>query len=428
MSLVVVGLNHKTAPIELLERLAIAEEELPKALHQLLGYEHIVEGTILSTCNRIEVIAVVSRFHGGAQDMRNFLSEFCHVAPEEFTDHLYTYHDEGAARHLFRVAAGIDSLVVGESEILGQVRRAHALASEEGAARRILSHVLRQALTVGKRARAQTAIGRNPVSISSAAVELARRAMPGGSLEGLSVLLVGAGKMGALALRALARAGASDVTIMSRTESSARALAESAEAEPASLDELEDALVGSDIVICSTTSPRAVLAAATVAAAVSRRARPGPLLIVDIAVPRDVDPAVAAIDGVVLRDIYDLRGVVEVGVGSRVGEVSKVEEIVARETERFTQWERVGEMAPAMASLVARADAVRRAELERAAAALADLTDEERAAVDHLTRRLVAKLVHAPLRNARALVDSARGPIYLDAVRELLERGDDTSS
>ena len=251
MPLVVVGLNHKTAPIELLERLAIAEEEVPKALDALLSYEHVIEGAVLSTCNRIEVLALVSRFHGGAQDVRNFLAEFRHVAPEEFTDHIYTYHDDGALRHLFRVAAGIDSMVVGESEILGQVRRAYARAAEAGAAGATLSHAFRRALAVGRRARAETAIGRNPASISSAAVELARRTA--GSLEGRRVVLVGAGKMGSLALRALARAGVDDVVVLSRTEARARATAAREDADTASLDDLEDALAGADIMICSTT-------------------------------------------------------------------------------------------------------------------------------------------------------------------------------
>ena len=179
MSLVVVGLNHKTAPIELLEKLAISEEMLPKALTQLGNYEHVLEGAILSTCNRIEVYAVVSKFHGGAQDVRNFLAEFCHLAPEDFVDRLYTYHDEGAVRHLFRVAAGIDSMVIGESEILGQVKRAFQRATDEGTIGPVLSKLFRQAVRAGKRARTETAIGRNPVSVSSAAVDLARRAFPG---------------------------------------------------------------------------------------------------------------------------------------------------------------------------------------------------------------------------------------------------------
>jgi glutamyl-tRNA reductase len=425
MSLVAVGLNHKTAPIDLLERVAISDDSLPKALDHLLGYEHVVEGVILSTCNRVEVFSLVTKFHGGAQDMRNFLAEFCHLAPEEFSDHLYTYHDEGAIRHLFRVAAGVDSMLVGESEILGQVRRAFARASELGAVHRTLAHAFRRALAVGKRARTETAIGRNPVSIASAAVELARRALPDASLRDRRVLVIGAGKIGGLALQALDRAGVSRITVTSRTESTARRVARSHGVDSDAIERLDAALADSDLVICSTTSTNTVLERAVVEAALRRRTRPGPLVIVDIAVPRDVDPSVAELDGVVLRDIYDLRGVVEASLGSRIGEVSKVEDIVTRETERFFEWERAGEMRPAMAALVARAEDMRRAELDRALRSFEELSPQQLEALDRLTRRLVAKLLHDPLRRARSLAASARGTLYLDALRELIELDDD---
>src|SRR5918998_1148997 len=239
MSVIVVGLNHRTAPIALLERLAIPEDRIPKALHHLLTFDHVLEGVTLSTCNRIEVYAVVSRFHGGAQDLRNFLAEFGHVAPEEFTDYLYTYHDDAAVRHLFRVAAGVDSMVVGESEILGQTKRALQMSSDEGVVGHLLGHAFRQALAVGKRARSDTGIGRHPVSVSSAAVELARRAFPSGSLEGKRVLVVGAGKMGALAVQSLGRAGAREVTVVSRTGERARDVAEASGVGARGLHDLE---------------------------------------------------------------------------------------------------------------------------------------------------------------------------------------------
>ncbi|MDQ4027813.1 MAG: glutamyl-tRNA reductase, partial [Actinomycetota bacterium] len=331
MSVVVVGLNHKTAPISLLERLAIAEEQSAKALHQLLNYEHVVEGVILSTCNRIEVYAGVTKFHGGAQDLRNFLAEFCHVAPEDFSDHLYTYHDEGAVRHLLRVAAGIDSLVIGESEILGQVRRAYAVAEQESATGRLLRMAFVSALRTGKRARSETGIGRNPASISSAAVDLARRAFANGGLAGKSVAIIGAGKMGRLAARSLAAAGATDVVIINRSEDRARALARAFGGRVGSFDALHDILETTDIVISSTTSPATVLDRSTVSAALEARRRPTPLFIVDIAVPRDVDAAVGDLPGVILRDIDDLRGVAETAMGTRVGEVSAVEAIIAEE-------------------------------------------------------------------------------------------------
>jgi glutamyl-tRNA reductase len=416
MSLVVVGLNYKTAPISLLERLAIAEERLDKALQQLTGYEHVAEGAVLSTCNRIEVYAAVTKFHGGAQNLRNFLAEFCHVAPEDFADHLYTYHDEGAVRHLFRVAGGIDSMVVGESEILGQVRRAHRVAADENYVGTLLGMAFRRALRVGKRARSETAIGRNPASISSAAVELARRAFEGETLAGRTVAIVGAGKMGRLAAASLRSAGATDVVVLNRSEERARATAEAFSATPLAFGELTGVLATVDIVISSTTAPRTVIDRDVVAEAVRRRTSKRPLFIVDIAVPRDVDPDVARLSGVVLRDIEDLRGVVDATLGSRLSEVAKVEEIIAAELDYFVQWERTKETAPTAAALVNKADAIRAAELERIRTHLEAMTPEQRNAVAQMSRRIVAKVFHTPLSKTRDL----SGP-ELEALRALFE-------
>ena len=425
MSLGVVGLNHKTAPIELLEKLSIAEDDIPKALHALDGYEHVLESALLSTCNRIEVYAVVSKFHAGSQDLRNFLSEFCHVAPEDVADRLYTYHDEGAVRHLLRVAAGVDSMVVGESEILGQVRRAYQVATEQGNVHRILGQALRYALRVGKRARTETAIGRNPVSVSSAAVELARRAFDGGSLATRKVAIVGAGKMGRLAAQALAKAGTNDIVVVNRSEERGRELAERFGAESRNFDSLTEVISQSDIVICSTTAAQTVVDRQMVESAIADRSDDQPLFIVDIAVPRDVDTAVAEVPGVVLRDIYDLRGVVETSMGSRLSEVSKVEGVIGDEVERFMRWERSTETAPTIAALVEKVDEIRARELGRIAGRLDDLTEEQRAAVDHLSRRMVAKILHTPIRNAKELSSSKQGHIYLSALRELFELDDD---
>jgi glutamyl-tRNA reductase len=424
MSVVVVGLNHKTAPISLLERLAIAEEQSAKALHQLLNYEHVVEGVILSTCNRIEVYAGVTKFHGGAQDLRNFLAEFCHVAPEDFSDHLYTYHDEGAVRHLLRVAAGIDSLVIGESEILGQVRRAYAVAEQESATGRLLRMAFVSALRTGKRARSETGIGRNPASISSAAVDLARRAFANGGLAGKSVAIIGAGKMGRLAARSLAAAGATDVVIINRSEDRARALARAFGGRVGSFDALHDILETTDIVISSTTSPATVLDRSTVSAALEARRRPTPLFIVDIAVPRDVEAAVGDLPGVILRDIDDLRGVAEAAMGTRVGEVSAVEAIIVEELNRFMSWERAGASAPIAAALRAKGERITAAEIDRIAAELESMTPRQRAAVEQLAHRVAAKVLHGPLSKAKELAGSAQGHLYLVAVRELFELDD----
>ena len=425
MSVVVVGLNHKTAPVGLLEQLAIADEQLPKALHHLSTFDHVLEAVVLSTCNRVEVYAAVSKFHAGTQDLRNFLSEFGHIAPEDFADHLYSYHDEAAIRHLFRVTAGIDSMVLGESEILGQVRRAFQSALDEAMVQRVLGAAFRKALRVGKRVRTETYIGRNPVSISSAAVELARRAWPGETLAGKRISIVGAGKMGRLAARALRSAGASDVTVVNRTEERAQGLAEMFDAVARPWSELTETLVASDIVICSTTAPAPVLDKKLVADIMASRGTSSPIFIVDIAVPRDVEAAAKDVPGVVLRDIDDLRGVVETNLGSRLGEVSRVEEIVTGELESLMEWERATEIAPTIAALVARAEDIRTTETERVRSRLGDLTDEQRRAVELLTHRIVAKLLHPPLDKAKDLASSKQGHLYLTALRELFELDDE---
>jgi glutamyl-tRNA reductase len=297
------------------------------------------------------------------------------------------------------------------------------------------------------------------VSVSSAAVELARRAFSSGSLHGKRVLVVGAGKMGALAVQSLGRAGAREVTVVSRTGERARDVAVASGFAARELHELEDAVAGADIVICSTASAGTVLDRATVARAVARRKERAvarrkeraearrnesavasrteglapqgvesePLLIVDIAVPRDVDPSCADVDGVVLRDIYDLRGVVETSVGSRVTEVSKVEEIVAAEVARFAAWERSGEIAPAIAAVVARAEEMRRSEVARVAPRLGDLSAAQREAVDQLTRRIVSKLLHRPLDAAKELAGSKQGYLHLQVLHELFELEDEHS-
>ncbi|HEY7873949.1 MAG TPA: glutamyl-tRNA reductase, partial [Actinomycetota bacterium] len=326
-----------------------------------------------------------------------------------------------------RVAAGIDSMVVGESEILGQVRRSFQTAADEAMVQRVLGAAFRKALRVGKRVRTETYIGRNPVSISSAAVELARRAFKNGSLAGKRVAIVGAGKMGWLAAQALASAGARDVAVVNRTEERAQHVADTFDALAHTWDELGSVVAASDILICSTTAPGAVLDRAQLADVMKDRSG-RPLFIVDIAVPRDVDPAAQDVPGVVLRDIDDLSGVVENSMGSRLDEVSHVEEIISGELESLLEWERATEIAPTVAALVARADGIREAETERVRTQLASMTEEQRRAVDQLTRRIVAKLLHPPLDKARDLASSKQGHLYLTALRELFELGDEPGS
>lgn len=417
--MIVVGLNHRTAPVSILERVAIGEEFLPKALHQLGTYEHVLEGAIVSTCNRTEIYAVAPKFHAGVQDLRTFLEEFCHVAPEDLSDHLYTFHEDGAVRHLFRVASGIDSMVLGESEILGQVRRAYQVAQVEGLTTRVLGAAFRHALRVGKRARTETAIGRNPVSISSAAVELARRAFGEKSLEGRSIVVVGAGKMGSLAAKALARSGATQITLVNRTEERALTLADELGIEAQPWESLDEAIASSDIVISSTTAAATVVERATIERSIEGRT--APLFIVDIAVPRDVDPSVAELPNVVLRDIDDLRGVVEANVGSRLGEVSKIETIISEELERFVEWERSTELGPTVAALLQIAERLKRDEVVRLESRSKELTPEQKAEVEQAMARLISKLLHVPINRAKELASEKQGYLYVTALRELFE-------
>lgn len=426
MSIVVVGLNYRTAPVGLLERLAIPRDSLVKALHQLATYDHVLEGVVLSTCNRVEVYAKVTKFHGGAQDLRNFLSDARHIAPEDFSDHVYTYHDAAAVGHLLRVAAGIDSMVVGESEILGQVRSALQVASDEGLVQRTLRRAFSQALRVGKRARTETSIGRHPVSVSSAAVELARRAWPTQSLADKRILIIGAGKMGGLAVQALVKAGAGNTTIINRTEEKAQGVAAAFGASSKPFEQLPRELAQSDIVICSTTSPHVVLDAPMVERAARERTAADPLVVVDIAVPRDVDPSVGDIPNVVLRDIDDLSEMVQGRMEGRLVEVSKVEAIVEEEVARFSQWEAAIEVAPTVARLVERSEAIRRSEIDRVKAQLAELPEHQRELIDQLTKRMVGKLLHAPLSRSRELASSKRGHLYREALHELFELDDDS--
>ncbi len=423
MPVVLVGLNYKTAPLDLLERLFIPQDRLPKALGQLATLDHVIEGVVISTCNRVEVYGAVTKFHGGVQDLRNFLAEFCHVAVEDFADHLYTYHDEAAIRHLLRVATGIDSMVVGESEILGQVRRSFSAAEQEGSVQRVLGAAFRQALRAGKRARTETSIARHPVSVSSAAAELARRRFA--TLSGKNVVIVGAGAMGRLAARSLMRHGVTDVTVVNRTETRGNRLARDLGGTFRPFDALRDALAEADIVAASTTAPVTVIDRALVHAAMTGRARELPLVIVDIGMPRDVEPEVAREPGVILQTISDLEGVAEAGIETRLDQIPGVEAIIDQELDRFVEWERSAHVAPTASALVAAGEAIRAAELERLARGPARLTPDQLTAIDLATQRITAKLLHAPLRRARELAGSKQGYIYLSAIRELFELDDE---
>ena len=419
MSVLVAGLNYKSTPLDLLERFSFDATELAKALHAARASEHVREAVILSTCNRTEVYAVVDGFHSGVGALRQFLSEFHHVAPEDFTDRLYGLYEDEAVTHLFAVASGIDSMVVGEPQILSQVRRAFRTADEEGAVGSTLSALFRQAIRVGRRARAETQIARSASTLAMAGATLARAELD--SLEGKTVLVVGAGKMSDLAAVAIAQEGAR-VLIANRTASRAHIVAERAGGTAVAMADLQTALVDADLVLASTGASQPLITRDMVAAAMEDRVRP--LVILDLAVPRDVEPAAAEVDRVTLKDMDDLREAVAPD-GEQLREVDRVRDIIGEEVPKFVSWQRTHALAPLLHALQGRAEHVRSAELKRAAGLLADLDDREREAVETLTRSMIAKLLHDPMKALKEQAGTAGGEALARALRMLYALPDD---
>jgi len=416
LSVVVIGLNHRSTPLELLERVTIGDAALPKALHDLVTRDHVSEAVVLSTCNRTEIYAVAERFHGAYQDIRDFLAETAFLAPEDLADHLYTHYDAQAVAHLFAVTAGLDSAVLGEHEIVGQVKGAWESAREEGTAGPALNLLFRHALEAGKRARTETSIGRHTASVSHAAVELATERL--GDLAGRRVLVLGAGDMGESMALGLAKAGVSDLAVANRTAERAEALAAAVGGRAVPLSELPEALASTDVLLTSTgaASPIVDLDRAREVMAV-RDGRP--LLIVDIAVPRDVEPEVGTIPGITLLDMEDLRAFADAGTERRRQEVAAVRAILDEELERYLGATSAREVAPMIVALRNRAEAVRAAELERQRGRLAGFTDEQLEAVDALTRGIVAKLLHDPTVALKDSAGTARGERLIASLRDL---------
>jgi glutamyl-tRNA reductase len=418
MSVVVVGVNHRTVPVGLLERMAVAPAMLPKALHALSEKEHLAEAVLLSTCNRTEVYARYTTFHPAVQDALDFLTQQSAVHLDDLSDHLYTYHDDAAVAHLFGVAAGVDSMIVGEAEILGQVRESWLAAERERTSGAVLSRMFRQAIEVGKRSRTETAIGRNPASVSSAAVAVAAERL--GSLEGRRVLVLGAGGVSAGLAVALAGAGVGEIVVANRTPEHAEALARRVEGRPVPLDDVAAELDRADVLLASTAADSVLLERSEVEAVMQRRDGRA-LLVVDVAVPRDVDPGVGQVFGVTLLDIDDLKAYAEQSLQQRRQEVGKVREIISHELERYRMEHSAREVAPLVSALHARGEAVRATELERYRSRLDRLDPSAREAIEALTRGIVNKLLHEPTVRVKGAAGTARGELYADALAELFD-------
>ncbi|GAA3286116.1 glutamyl-tRNA reductase [Dactylosporangium vinaceum] len=410
MNLLVVGLSHRTASVPLLERLVLAPGEAPAVLAELVGMPYVDEAVVLSSCNRVEIYASVTAFHGGLADIGGLLAARAGLPMSELAPQLYVHYEADAVRHAFRVAAGLDSMVVGESQILGQLRDAYNTAGEQGTAGRLMHELLQQALRVGKRVHAETEIDRAGQSVVSAALAYGQGATA--PVEGHPALVIGAGSMGALALATLRRAGASPLYVTNRGHARAERLAELHGAQAVPFAELPSLLERVDVVVSATASPEHVLDAPLIAGAGRD------LLVLDLALPRDVAPAVRDLPGVTLVDIELLS---ESLSGTADTEERAGEEIVAAEVEAYLTWLRGADVAPTVAALRARADEVVEAELRRLAQRCPELGDAARAEVAHSIHRIVQRLLHQPTVRVRQLAAAPGGEAYAQALRELFD-------
>jgi glutamyl-tRNA reductase len=426
MSLLVVGISHRSAPVDVLEQVAVPAADARKVLGQLLEREHVAEALLLSTCNRVEVYAVVTAFHGGLADITDVLASQSAVALDELSDHLYVHYAAAGVEHLFSVAAGLDSMVVGEPQILGQLRSAYAGAEQAGSVGRTLHEVVQQALRVGKRVHAETGIdaaGASVVSAALAAVAAELVAAGGGGLAGRRVLVLGAGSMGGLAAAALRRAAVAEIVLANRTQASAQRLAALCEADgtPAravGLHGVTGVLADVDVVMCCTGATGAVLGVDQVGSVAS--ARRNPLVVCDLGLPRNVEPAVGQVPGVTLLDLNTVAQRLE-HQGSGSSAVSTAHDLIAQEVRDYLAAQRAAEVTPTVAALRKRAAEVVDAELLRLAGRLPELDAAVRDELARTVHRVVDKLLHAPTVRVKQLAETGGGEAYAAALRELFE-------
>jgi glutamyl-tRNA reductase len=414
MRFLITGLNHRTAPVEVREKLAFDPHALGEALGALMASTGALEGLILSTCNRVEVAVTARNGDDPQPAIERFLSDSRRVPLADVAPHLYHLQDDQAIHHLFRVAASLDSMVVGEPQILGQLKGAYAAAKAHGTVSSLLELILTRAFSVAKRVRSETGIGESAVSVSYAAVELAREIF--GSLDGRKVMIVGAGKMSELAARHLHRFGASRIFVTNRTYERAREMAEAFQGTLVEYDRFLAALPEMDILIASSGAPHYILKKSDVRRIIEAR-RNRPMFLIDIAVPRNIEPSVNEIDNVFLYDIDDLQRVVEANVGERKKRADQAEEIIALEVERMLARLKAREVAPTIVSLQEQLEQLRQAELARVRGKLGALTPQQEEAIESLTRGLINKVAHGPISELRRQAGQPEGLRFIEAIR-----------
>lgn len=413
-----IGLNHRTAPLEIREKISFPEEGLVRCLETLQDLSSLTEGLILSTCNRVEIYAATRDPERGVEEIKGFLAQQHHLHLLEFESTLYALQGEEVVRHIFRVASSLDSMVVGEPQILGQLKEAYRTARTTRTTGTLLNRLLHRTFSVAKRVRTETSIGDRAVSVSFVAVELAKKIF--GHLEGREVLIIGAGEMCELAAQHLVRGGVKGVTVTNRTWERAMGLAEKFNGEAIPFAEFPNSLLRVDIVISSTSSPDYILRKKEVSKIIRER-KNRPLFFIDIAVPRDIDPQVNSVDNVYLYDIDDLQEVAETNIKGRQQEAQRAEEIVATEMEKFCRWYQSLEVVPTIVSLRERLEKIRKRELEKTLSSIPQLSEKERMALEALTVAIVKKILHSPITFLKETSQDSEGELYVDVVKKLFK-------
>ncbi len=417
MAIILVGLNHKTAPVEIRERFAISENELGEALYRLKSNPILEEGAILSTCNRVEVYAVVKESGEGFEAVKTFFTQYRpDIEPDVLVSTLYFHAPPDSLRHFFRVASSLDSMILGEPQILGQVKDAFDGALRHKSTGLVLNRAFKKAISVAKRVRTETKVAENAVSISYAAVALAKKIF--GGLTGKRVLLIGAGEMAELAARHFVSQGVETIFIANRNQDRAIELAREFNGVPVRFEDYLFEMAESDIVLCSTGAPHYLIGTEAVAKVIAAREN-RPIFFIDISVPRNIDPGINRLDNVFLYDIDDLKLSVEANLRSRETEALKAEEIISEEVERFSQWLKSLDAVPMIVALKDRAEEIRRAEIKKITVQLATLTEQQRAVIEALTLSLVNKLLHVPVTALKDEANSQNGTLVLESARKI---------
>lgn len=427
LHIVVVGLNFRTAPVEVRERFAFVDSQLPEALTKLHGTTSIMECAIVTTCNRTELYAVVDRNHLCGHYIRNFMEQWFGLDRSQFTNHLYMYEDEQAIAHLFRVASGLDSMIIGETQILGQVKDAYQLALAEGTTGSLFNKLFKQAVTVAKRAHTETSISESAVSVSYAAVELGRQIF--GDFRGKTVMIIGAGKMSELTAKHLHANGASHIIVVNRTLAKAIELADKFDGTPCSMEQLLERLATTDIVISSTNAKGHILTKEQLEPVMEMRASK-PLFMIDIAVPRDLDPRMLELDNVFLYDIDDLANIVESNLEQRRMEAEKIEQMIVDELDQYRQWYRTLDVVPLIQKLQQKTNDIHEATLESMLNKLPELDERQRKVIRKLTKSMLNQLVQDPIVNIKEMASGRRGDEAMDTFEQLfnLQEVDDAVS